>query len=338
LVVGGTKGIGASIVDTLREYGGADVVCVGRTATSIKGGIAADLSSVKGCYELVNALAARACTTEVNINKRSNSNSKFSHVVFTVGAWPNFQQPFTSDGIHKVIMLDLVARHVILKQLIEQGLLSDESNGGCTVMSVLASGQKYPSFIFGLGTANDIRNRMKECVATNPVKYKKERKKLKLKHYGFKTMLDTSVCHDAWLDYMVTENKMPNWITVAGIFPGVLVSDLMGSTFPVWFTPVLKLLMWPIADTQEDMGMNHVAILSALSQQRKHQTSSSSLSSKTTMKDNNTARKNTATWWAAPLLEPHEINPLSLSSSSDGGRGLGLWTYNWLEQIVHIHK
>merc|ERR1712032_723974 len=56
LVVGGTKGIGASIVDTLRECGGddVDVVSVGRSATSVSGGVTADLSTVPGCFKLVD--------------------------------------------------------------------------------------------------------------------------------------------------------------------------------------------------------------------------------------------------------------------------------------------
>jgi hypothetical protein len=48
---------------------------------------------------------------------------------------------------------------------------------------------------------------------------------------------------------------------VMGAFPGVLVSDLMSSSFPGWLVPVLKLFQTPLADSDEECGMNHAIIL-----------------------------------------------------------------------------
>merc|ERR1712154_245452 len=90
-------------------------------------------------------------------------------VVFTVGAWPDFDDPYTPEGIHKVVMLDLVARHAILTRLRSFGLLSPD---GCVVMSVLGSVVEFPSFLVGdvqgertaASAAEAVKSRMRRCV------------------------------------------------------------------------------------------------------------------------------------------------------------------------------
>mmetsp|Transcript_12532 Transcript_12532/g.18404 ORF Transcript_12532/g.18404 Transcript_12532/m.18404 type:complete len:208 (+) Transcript_12532:1470-2093(+) len=146
LVVGGTKGICDAIANVLRDLGGATVTCVGRSATTSDGGVSADLSTVQGCLDLVDKL-------------RSSQGPQFSFIIFTVGAWPNFSERCTQEGIHKVVALDLVARHCILTRLHLAGLIYKNS---CTVMSVLAAGQHYPSFLVGDSSA--VKSRMKNCV------------------------------------------------------------------------------------------------------------------------------------------------------------------------------
>lgn len=309
LVVGGTKGIGASIVDTLRELGGADVTCVGRSARTISGGVAADLFTVKGCLDLVDSLLV--AQKETNKGKNSNnvgdekcsSNDAFSFVIFTVGAWPNLSEPYTQDGIHKVMALDLVARHVILSRLASVGLLCKD--GPCTVMSVLAAAQNYPSFL--IGDSNAIRSRMKECVVNLENDAKSNKGSNHYNHRGMCTLLDASICHDAWLQHMT--KKLPENVSLIATFPGLMKSEIVKSTFPAWLVPFIEALMWPVADTQNIMGINHASILVAPG-----------------------VRQKRVSYWVAPLLEAHEISAIA------NDEGLGEWTYNWLEEIVRLHS
>lgn len=134
LVVGGTRGIGLAITDTLLAAG-ATVIVVGRSAKYVSPtlGVAADLSTVVGCMQAV---------TDIEVALASSGATHFSFVVFTVGVWPDTGPAWaTADGVDKVLALDLVARHILLTQLASQKLLGD----GCRVMSVLATSQRLPS-------------------------------------------------------------------------------------------------------------------------------------------------------------------------------------------------
>ena len=75
---------------------------------------------------------------------------------------------------------------------------------------------------------------------------------------GFELMLGTAIDADIWLQPM--QKTLPPNAHVLGTFPGLLVSDLMSSSFPGWRVPVLKLLQTPLADSDEECGINHAII------------------------------------------------------------------------------
>lgn len=152
LVVGGTRGIGRGIALALANNA-ASVTIVGRSrgdavvramtergrkataATSTPPPVfnshAFDLSTVGGCVALVAELAQ---------DKDLGDHGGYDYVFFTVGVWPNFSDPFTADGIERVVALDLLARHIVLKGLFERELLQPNAR----IMNTLASTQNFP--------------------------------------------------------------------------------------------------------------------------------------------------------------------------------------------------
>ena len=100
------------------------------------------------------------------------------------------------------------------------------------------------------------------------------------------------------------QKTLPPNAHVMGTFPGVLVSDLMSSSFPRWLVPVLKLLQTPLADSDEECGMNHAIILASTNVTRKR-----------------------VSYWAAPRLEAYAPHPLVLDVK------LGAWLFDNLETL-----
>ena len=125
MLVGGSRGIGAAIKETLVRAG-AHVTIVARSAAG-ENGIAAHLDTVAGCRKFIAEASAAGV-------------APYDYLVFTVGAWPDFSDPFTADGVDKVVALDLLARHLVLEGLAKAGLL----NQGGRVLNVLASAQNVP--------------------------------------------------------------------------------------------------------------------------------------------------------------------------------------------------
>ena len=119
------RGIGAAIKETLVRAG-AHVTIVARSAAG-ENGIAAHLDTVAGCRKFIAEASAAGV-------------APYDYLVFTVGAWPDFSDPFTADGVDKVVALDLLARHLVLEGLAKAGLL----NQGGRVLNVLASAQNVP--------------------------------------------------------------------------------------------------------------------------------------------------------------------------------------------------
>ena len=357
LVVGGTRGIGFAIADTLAGAG-ATVVVVGRTATDevlaklqkdrprSRGGpdaragsecalvgVAADLSTVAGCHAAVPAIAKVL---------HGSGKPSFSFVVCTVGVWPNVSEPFTSDGIDKVLMLDLVARHIIVTRLVSAGQLGP----GCRLMNVLASGQHLPSALFP--TASSVREVLEACVRSDataalggdgglaaasseglgsplttasdpPREDMPPASRYRLEspvRSAVLTLLGTAIAHDAWLQQLARQH--PD-LTVASTFPGLLVTDLPYTILPVrpgrtreWLhalIPVLHLAMAPISDTDAQMGLNHASILAS---------------------PNVAAHRavRPVSYWAAPLLQAREAHPLAYDEE------LAAWVYAFVEGLA----
>ena len=99
---------------------------------------------------------------------------------------------FTADGVHKVVALDLVARHVILTQLAGAGLLSPE----CRVLSILAASQAYPRML--VDAASVQQHLEAACVSLPPATASLAG--------GFSTMFHTALAHDAWLRHVATRH------------------------------------------------------------------------------------------------------------------------------------
>ena len=145
LVVGGTRGVGRGIALTLSKSG-AHVVAVGRNTTSIVSellevrrtpkfpgdklgvmdALSVDLSTVDGALYLCALLKDRGV--------------KFDYLFFTVGSWPDYSAPLSSEGIDKVVALDLLSHHVVLTRLYQHGLLANSAR----VMNTIASTQNFP--------------------------------------------------------------------------------------------------------------------------------------------------------------------------------------------------
>lgn len=245
LVVGGTRGIGRAIALTIADLG-SRVAIVGRPSaaasrtlselatahtTSEHNFHAADLSTVAGCHALVRLLSTD-----------SARHGQYDFVVFTVGVWPDFSEPCTPDGIEKVVALDLVARHIIFTGLIENGCLV---GAGARVMNVLASAQQAPL------DADKIKERLSAAsCGGGPLTV------------GLH-MLSVGVAADAWLLRAASRYGKRFGIQFVGTFPGILVTDLIRSTFPSWMVPPLKLGMMLIANSEADAGLAHATVLAS---------------------------------------------------------------------------
>ena len=180
LVIGGTKGIGKAVADIIKQAGGR-VIVVGRSAKDGPNSMEADLSTVQGCKDLEQKMYENLVKAEVT----------FDYVVFSIGVWPTSEDMYTSDGIHKVLATDILARHLVMKALVANRLLSNEVR----VMSILASCQNIPSMVL-----NEKNFRQGICAATSPGAV------IGLRG-GFHLMLCCSIANDAWLQAL--EKTLP---------------------------------------------------------------------------------------------------------------------------------
>ena len=288
LIVGGTRGIGQSIATALSNVD-AKAVVVGRSADT-QNGVPADLSTVAGCNSLLSTLEAAA--------------TRFSHIVFTVGVWPDTSAPYTSDGIDKVVALDLLARHLVLTGLASKGLLLDD----CRVMCVLASCQRLP----GVGGADSVKDRLTAAVvgATAMSESSEPPPRPRFAEH-MRLLMNTAVAHDAWLNHMAT--LLPSGTIAMSTFPGLLVSDLPKTTLPSWLVPAFQVAMAPVADSPERMGRAHLSILA---------------SAEAAAAVGKAGKARRATFWAAPLLEARQAHPLAADMD------LGEWVAQFLDGLA----
>ena len=270
LCVGGTKGIGKAAADRIRAAGGS-VFVVGRSAAS-PDGVSADLSTVKGCEQLEEQLVRLGII--------------FDFVLLTVGVWPSSKDAHTSDGLHKVFAIDLLSRHCVMSALVRHKLVSDDIR----VMSVLASSQNMPG---GITDKASLKLLLSNAMKPEGVTGLSE---------GFRLMFGTAIAADAWLQAI--QRILPEKAHVMGTFPGLLVTDLMSSTFPGWLVPVLKALQTPVSDSDEACGLKHATILASPNAGRKR-----------------------VSYWAAPRLEAREPHPLAADEE------MAAWVYQELEAL-----
>ncbi|CAD7959008.1 unnamed protein product [Amoebophrya sp. A25] len=250
LVVGGTKGIGRGTAIALAESGCATVDVVGRdriagasvvqaieavargsgdrqdvvgqsnstsassssTATASSPGVqvraqflSADLSSVKGCRNFVSQLSA-------------SGEPSYDILVFTVGAWPDFKNPLTSDGFNRVLFLDVFSRYLLI-----QGLLSARSDSASLVMSVLASGQKLSA---GGQSKEERQAFLEEKVLSRHIT-PEARAAYRENTVFMKTLGCAGCAHDHMLAALAEKHKQVKFV---GTFPGLVETEVMFST------------------------------------------------------------------------------------------------------------
>ena len=241
LVVGGTRGIGRGIALTLAR-GGSSVTVVGRDTHKIVDQIKAVV--VAGSDQEVSAFSADLSTVaggkQLVESFHEAGTQPFDYVFFTVGCWPNYSIPFTSNGIEQVVALDLLSHHVVLTGLANHDLLKP----GSRVMNTIASTQKFP-----FQSKDSVKRRLTESIN-------------KMKGPGVIpcTLFPVAVAGDAWL--REASKRYPD-VRFIGMFPGIVSTDLPQSTFPTWIMPILRAGVWPIAVSEEESGLAHVTVLAS---------------------------------------------------------------------------
>lgn len=221
LVVGGTRGIGRGIATAVAQSG-ADCAIVGRSPPSLDSACSTsysqDLSTVAGCNALADSLL--------------RDSRRFDYVFFTVGSWPDYKDPYTEDGVEKVIALDLLARHVLLRRLADDGIVGD----GAVVVNTLASTVNFP-MVSPVG----VKLRLKNNRPSNLIY----------------SLFPVGVAADGYL--RAAASRYPN-LHLIGFFPGVVKSDIVKTAFPKWAVPLFRALMWPFSISELESGIAHLAV------------------------------------------------------------------------------
>jgi len=247
LVVGGTRGIGRHVALELARLG-AHVSIAGRSAgeshmrelveaagganlsAPASGAYAFDLLTVRGCVELVEALQAN----EVKIDL----------LVMTVGMWPDLEEPRTKEGHDKVLMLDVIARFIVLDGLARGGdkaVLQPDAR----VLSVLASTQWLPVpsqlDVLHAWVRGDDGYRFAGV------------------HHMPTLMAVAAVSHDAMLQHAAHTHTH---LRVVGTHPGVVPTDVFTPTVPAWSVPLLKrVITWlPMSLSPVKAGLTQIQI------------------------------------------------------------------------------
>lgn len=232
MVVGGTKGIGRGISLALAAAG-SNVAIVGRSegndvlqkmrSLSLNGeqrftSHPTDLTTPASCRKLVEELKSAL--------------PPFDIVVFTIGAWPDSSNLYTSEGKSRVVALDITARFVIMDQLIP--FLAPNAR----VMSVLASSQVYP--IFPLQTIKDV------IAGTSPP-----------------SLFDHTYCGVPMDSILLRASRLNPEINFIGTHPGFVETELLYTTFPKALVDVALYLGKRIGlmINEEQSGLRHVSIL-----------------------------------------------------------------------------
>lgn len=244
LIVGGTDGIGRGTAIAMARAG-VSVVVVGHSPTKAQSVLAnmsavasfpneqvfkaypVDLFTVEGCLSLTDQL--------------KGNKTRFDYVILTVGMWPDWKDPRTSDGVDKVIALDVLARFLVTREVLP--LLKP----GARVMSALASTWKR---IFWRDLSSIDSDKIKD-IATG-----------KQQRYSLPEALGTaSTLGDTWMQVMARHHPEVSFV---GTFPGIVATDLLDhGTFPKWLIPFVNRALNAAGMEPEDCGKLHATIISS---------------------------------------------------------------------------
>jgi len=245
LVIGGTDGIGRGTAIAMAQSG-ASVVIVGHSSSKAQ----AVLQNLSAAAKFPQEQQFKSYVVDLftvtgglDLAKQLKGNrTQFDYVVLTVGMWPDWKDPLTSDGLDKVISLDVISRYLVTREVLP--LL----NPGARVMSVLASTWK---FIFWRDLETITAQTMKD-IAAGKLEH----------HYSLPEMLGTAgTLSDTWLQLMSKRHPQVGFV---GTFPGVVATDLFDhGTFPKWLTPFLDREMKKGGLDPVECGRLHATIISS---------------------------------------------------------------------------
>jgi len=238
LVVGGTKGIGRGIAINLARSG-ADVDIVGRSKNA---GIAVvdrmrEIGKEQQSFRVLNAdlSTGKACADFVDSLHKSGL--MYDFVVMTIGVWPDWENPLTTDGIDKVVAIDLRSRFMVLngiKQLLKPG---------ARIMNVLASSMRMAP------------------IGADAIKEYISGKRFSVMN-SLGMMSAVSYSADA---FMVESSRRFPQFKFIGTHPGVVHTDLMDNTFPKWMVRILQFLTdwFQMTISEDECGRIHTLILTS---------------------------------------------------------------------------
>lgn len=242
LVVGGTDGIGRGIALTMAQAG-ASVSVVGHSGEKA-GWMLGNLSEVapdpasQGFYAYTqDLLTVRGCLNFTS--QLAATDHRFDFLVLTLGIWPDREEPRTSDGIDKVIALDVLARYLVTREVLPR------LNLGARVLSVLGSTARVPPAP-SMATVQDIASGKKA-------------------QYSLLEMLGaSSAMGDTWVQVMPKYYNRTD-VHYMSTFPGVVGTDLVehSKTFPEWLRPILEAAERVLAMSPQLSGEIHATIISS---------------------------------------------------------------------------
>eukprot|EP00457_Paulinella_chromatophora_P010438 gb/GEZN01010542.1/.p1 GENE.gb/GEZN01010542.1/~~gb/GEZN01010542.1/.p1 ORF type:complete len:360 (-),score=59.50 gb/GEZN01010542.1/:86-1165(-) len=241
LVVGGSSGIGRAVAVELARAG-ASVCVVGRSASHSAAALAAMQKEAKGKEQqtlevrLVDLSTVKTCLHFVRELKEGQG---WDMLVLTLGVWPDRVDPLTSEGLNKVIAIDLVARYLLMTKV--------PLNKDARVMSVLASGRRLPAPSMSRLTA----------VVNGSIP-------LSL-YVWFTTMMGgIGVCSDALLLKAASQQADPT-VRYIGTHPGVVDTELTAKTYPIWMHKIAFRMLGAMGllSSPHATGLVHALILTA---------------------------------------------------------------------------